>query len=208
MKSGKSFIGLIVLIFPITLVGMVIMGLVLYEKRRVDKVEEHPMAKKVTIKAIVSHQEKLRDFMTPRSFTDGEDLQRMKMTTSFISGSVDTLNTGMRVDSEIALTESGHVWKDYTLNFGERGTKQHLTINYAEAKNAEISVALMITEALPQRELDNKFSITFSPTKKTSPLFQTWVTEAELRGKGQSLYADEIDWDYLVKQILSYTASL
>jgi len=40
LKSGKSFIQVMIVVFPLLLIGMVIAGILLYEQRRVDKQPE------------------------------------------------------------------------------------------------------------------------------------------------------------------------
>jgi len=159
MKSGKTFIHVIVIAFPLLLIGMVIVGMFLYEQRRVDKVAEHPRSQQVTTQGIVANYIKLR------------------------------------------------VWKNYVLEFKGKGTEKQLKVNYLEASNAELAVALAIAEALPNQELDSRFEIEFSPVGKSS-VIADWVKEAKLRGVKQPLYEDGIDWTYLKEQIRDYIASL
>jgi len=145
--------------------------------------------------------------MSPRGFENPQQLQKLVMTTSFIDGSVSPINTGMSVSSEIMHKEAGRVWKNYVLEFKGKGTEKQLKVNYLEASNAELAVALAIAEALPNQELDSRFEIEFSPVGKSS-VIADWVKEAKLRGVKQPLYEDGIDWTYLKEQIRDYIASL
>ncbi len=207
MKSGKTFIHVIVIAFPLLLIGMVIVGMLLYEQRRVDKVAEHPRSQQVTTQGIVANYTKLRDFMSPRGFENPQQLQKLVMTTSFIDGSVSPINTGMSVSSEIVRKEAGRVWKNYVLEFKGKGEEKQLKVNYLESSNAELAVALAIAEALPNQELNSRFEIEFSPVGESS-VIADWVKEATLRGVKQPLYEDGIDWTYLKEQIRDYIESL
>lgn len=207
MKPGKSVIQIIIVVFPLILIGMVIMGVVLYEQRRLDKVEEHPMSQQITTSGLIQQYSKLRDFMSPRGFANEKDQQRLLMTTAFIDGSISTINTGMIVSHEQALTEVGRIWKKYSIQFGEDGVSQSLHINYREASNAELAIAISIAEALPRQSLNSPLTISFGPEGDTSFIAE-WVTEARARGENSNLSHDGIDWQYLLQKVEEYIDSL
>lgn len=208
LKSGRVLIKVIVASFPILLIGMVIVGALLYEKRRTDKTEENPIARSVTVKNLVANYIKLRDFMHPRGFSNQGEVQNLTRTAAFIDGSIATINTGMRVESDLSLTEAGKLWKYYQIKFGEKETTNTLSINYLKASNAELSVAIMISEALPQKDLQEGLIITFSPSGDSSPLISKWVAAAKEAGAENSLNEDGYDWNYLQSEILTYIENL
>jgi len=194
--------------FPLILIGMVIVGALLYNQRRIDRTEDSPMTREITVKNMVSHYEKLRDFMSPRGFSDQQEVLYSIRTAAFVLGSVDTINTGMHVESKNVLTEAERLWKSYTLRFGKGGIERTLTINYITASNAEIAVAIMITEALPQTELKDRVTIVFTPSEKSSPEIAQWVSEAKQAGIDNPLNIDGYDWGNIQSKILEYISDL
>gem|GEM_PF-5911832 len=208
MKSGKTLIKVLIAMFPLILIGMVIVGALLYNQRRIDRTEDSPMTREITVKNMVSHYEKLRDFMSPRGFSDQQEVLYSIRTAAFVLGSVDTINTGMHVESKNVLTEAERLWKSYTLRFGKGGIERTLTINYITASNAEIAVAIMITEALPQTELKDRVTIVFTPSEKSSPEIAQWVSEAKQAGIDNPLNIDGYDWGNIQSKILEYISDL
>jgi len=206
MKSGKALIKFLIALFPLILFGMVIVGALLYKKRHV--VEETPMTREISIEVIAGHHDKLRDFMSPRGFSDEAELLGLTRTAAFIEGSISTINTGMAVDTKPGLTQAGKIWNSSTITFEKGPQPTLLDVNYVEASNAEIAVALMLTEALPQRELRTPFQVKFSPTGDTSDYLSKWMEEAQKRAENQPLYVDGIDWEYLCGQIKEYIDTL
>jgi len=194
--------------FPLILIGMVIVGALLYNQRRIDRTEDSPMTREITVKNMVSHYEKLRDFMSPRGFSDQQEVLYSIRTAAFVLGSVDTINTGMHVESKNVLTEAERLWKSYTLRFGKGGIERTLTINYITASNAEIAVAIMLTEALPQTELKDRVTIVFTPSEKSSPEIAQWVSEAKQAGIDNPLNIDGYDWGNIQSKILEYISDL
>jgi len=145
--------------------------------------------------------------MSPRGFTNEAEIKRLTMTTAFIDGTLAPVNTGMQVDSQTVLKQAGYIWKDYKMEFEGKGNPVELKVNYLQASNAEVAVALSIAEALPSMKLSRDCTITFSPEGQPSQLTE-WVNQAQTRGKSHPLYEDEIDWDYLVIQIRDFIKSL
>ena len=203
MKPGKTFVQVVVVLFPALLLVMVIVGIALFEQRRVDKVEEFPISHEITAKTMVAQYVKLRDFMTPRSFTGDVEQEYMKRTVAFIGGSLSFPNTGMSPEVRKAHTEDKLIWKDYSLSFGSGKEELEVVVNYASASNAELAVALSMVEVLPRMELSQKLTIRFSPVESNGGIDQ-WVKEARMRGAGQPLMTDGIDWPYLITKVRQY----
>ncbi len=207
MKSGKSFIQILIFTFPLLLIAMVIVGIALYEQRRVDKQEEHPMSQRVTIQGMIGQSTKLREFMSPRGLKTEEEIQKLKMTTAFIDGSLSPVNIGMVVNKETKLTEAGLLWKEYQIEYEGKGQSKSLHINYLTASDAELAIGLAIAEALPQQALRHGLTISFGPTGENS-LINDWVTTAKTDSALSSFYEDGIDWKFLTDKTAAYLQSL
>ena len=202
MSKNKSFIKLLIIIFPVGLIVLGVVSLFLYEKRRLDKVEENPMTKAVTEKGMISHFQKLNDFMSPRGFTTESEITNLVRTAAFIEGSLSPMNTGMAVKSEKALTKAGRIWKEYQIEFEgqEKKNPERLFINYVNASNAEIAVAVSLGEALPNIKLDRSIVLEFTPEGEGSS-FYDWVSTAKDRANDNVLMVGGIDWAFLVENV-------
>jgi len=188
--------------FPLGLVALGIGSFLLYDMRRVDQQEENPFSQVVTEKSMISYYDKLEDFMTPRGFGTEQEIEHLVRVVSFIEGSLSHMNTGMNIESEKSLTKSGRIWKEF-IQKHKGGSRESNTIavNYVTASNPELVLALSLGEALPNLVLESGQKITFSPQGETSQELVEWAQQASLRGKGQALSYDGIDWSYLVEEL-------
>ena len=191
-----SLIKVIVTAFPLGLIVMGIIGLLLYEQRRVDKEVEQPFSTPLNTSRLVGYYTKLNDFMSPRGFTESE-LTNLIRTTSFIEGSLSGVNTGMIIDKELALKKNGRLWSSFSIDYEGDSSKEEdievININYVNGSNKEIALGLAIGETLPGLNLSKSLQICFSPIGPPS-ILSDWGEPP-------------LDWNDLTRQAESFIQS-
>lgn len=176
-------------------------SLLMYEKRRLDKEEEHPMSQKVSEKGMIQHFIRLKDFMTPRGFDSEIEITNLIRTGAFISGGLSHMNIGMVMETEKSLTKSGRIWKDYKILYkGESKVTKEIRVNYVTASNAELATALMLGEALPQVQLSENIKLVFSPVGEGSEVI-SWVESAQEGVSDNPLMVGGVDWRLLESRV-------
>ncbi len=205
MSEKKSFVKFLIVGFPL---GLMILGgvsLFLYEERRVDQTEETPMTRRATEKGMISHFNKLNEFMSPRSFKNDAEVTHLLRTTAFIEGSLSPMNTGMVVRSEKALTKIGRIWKKYEIVFDgvRKKAPERISVNYVNASDAEIALAVSLGEALPNVKLERNLVLEFSPLGQSNA-FTEWLEEAKVSAKDNVLMVGGYDWELLVEKVEAF----
>lgn len=200
MSKKPTFIKILIIIFPLGLVGMVIGSLFLFQERRVDQQEENPLTQRITGKGILDHYKKLEDYMTPRGYESEEEIDKLLKTEAWIGGTLSYANTGLNTKSETVHTESGRIWKEYTFSLNGQRKMETVRLNYAELSNVELAAVMAYAEALPRSNREVK--IIFSPIGNTE---ESFISKEALRaaeiGKGNALNYDGVDWDYLAEKL-------
>ncbi|MBK1833719.1 hypothetical protein [Roseibacillus ishigakijimensis] len=105
---------------------------------------------------------KADDLIGVRDFDTPEGQRRMRMVTSFISGSVGPNNLGYALASDSGVTRSGRIWKNYWIDSREEegpGTVVVWAVYSDDDQSGSVAALLALSEWIRGREFEHRIRV-------------------------------------------------
>lgn len=193
MAQKKSFVAIALGVFFFGLVASSILGIVFYDERAGDDSEEKTRNLPIDQKGLFQNYLKLKEFMSPRGFSNDQEVQNILEVTSFIQGALGKINTGLELESEIVYKAQGRIWKEYTFTIkGESKEEICLGVNYVTASNVTLAQYLTLAESLPREIPQKTIKFRFYPEKASQDELEI-LKESQIEGVP--------DWDELTFEL-------
>lgn len=145
---------------------------------------------------------KIDDLVGERDFESEAGQKGMQRMTSFLSGSLASLNLGYLVQSDKGIARGGRIWKNYWIDSdsGSAGDTLLVWTTYSDSKDsASVAALLSVAEWLRGREFDRRVRVAFLWGEEGVPALieeldkkkeQTVVTVSNLGQGSQNLFRE------------------